>query len=200
MPADKMKIGAVILAAGFGRRFGSDKRLADVDGKSVLETTLASYALVFSNLRVVLRPEDEGLINRIAHLAEPVFADQAHLGMGHSLASGIAGVDWNWAFIGLADMPFVQGKTLKRLIQAALTSERLIVRPQFAPGTAQSALQPPHGHPIGFHRTLFPELEVLTGDQGARDVLKSRQNDIQEIDLDDPGITRDIDHPSDLAT
>jgi molybdenum cofactor cytidylyltransferase len=194
-----MKTGAIILAAGFGRRFGSDKRLASMNGKSVAETTLTPYASVFAHLRVVLRPEDEALADRLAPFAELVFADQAHLGMGHSLATGIAGVNWNWAFIGLADMPYVQASTLRRLAQAALTSERLVLRPHYIPDTTQSTQQPPHGHPIGFHRTLFSELEALTGDQGARDVLKNRQCDIQEIELDDPGVIRDIDHPNDLV-
>ena len=194
-----MTIGAIVLAAGFGRRFGSDKRLAALNGKSVAETTLTAYASVFAHLRVVLRPEDEALAERLAPFAEVIFSEQAHLGMGHSLASGIAGVGWNWAFIGLADMPYVQTTTLRRLIQTASTSKRLIVRPHCLPDKTQSAQQPPHGHPIGFHRTLFPELEALTGDQGARDVLKNRLADIQEIPVDDPGVSRDIDQPKDLV-
>lgn len=194
-----MTIGAIVLAAGFGRRFGSDKRLAALNGKSVAETTLTAYASVFAHLRVVLRPEDEALAQRLAPFAEVILAEQAHLGMGHSLASGIAGVGWNWAFIGLADMPYVQTTTLRRLIQTASTSKRLIVRPHCTPDKTQWAQQPPHGHPIGFHRTLFPELEALTGDQGARDVLKNRLADIQEIPVDDPGVIRDIDQPKDLV-
>ena len=194
-----MTIGAIVLAAGFGRRFGSDKRLAALNGKSVAETTLTAYASVFAHLRVVLRPEDEALAERLAPFAEVIFAEQAHLGMGHSLASGIAGVGWNWAFIGLADMPYVQTTTLRRLIQTASTSKRLIVRPHCLPDKTQSAQQPPHGYPIGFHRTLFPELEALTGDQGARDVLKNRLAEIQEIPVDDPGVSRDIDQPKDLV-
>ena len=199
MSANKMTIGAIVLAAGFGRRFGSDKRLAALNGKSVAETTLTAYASVFAHLRVVLRPEDEALAERLATFAEVIFAEQAHFGMGHSLASGIAGVGWNWAFIGLADMPYVQTTTLRRLIQTASTSKRLIVRPHCLPDKTQSAQQPPHGHPIGFHRTLFPELEALIGDQGARDVLKNRLADIQEIPVDDPGVSRDIDQPKDLV-
>jgi molybdenum cofactor cytidylyltransferase len=170
-----------------------------LNGKSVAETTLTAYASVFAHLRVVLRPEDEALAERLATFAEVIFAEQAHFGMGHSLASGIAGVGWNWAFIGLADMPYVQTTTLRRLIQTASTSKRLIVRPHCLPDKTQSAQQPPHGHPIGFHRTLFPELEALTGDQGARDVLKNRLADIQEIPVDDPGVSRDIDQPKDLV-
>ena len=61
MSANKMTIGAIVLAAGFGRRFGSDKRIAALNRKSVAETTLTAYASVFAHLRVVLRPEDEAL-------------------------------------------------------------------------------------------------------------------------------------------
>jgi len=195
-----MKIGAIILAAGFARRFGSDKRLALLNGKSIAQTTLATYTEVFANVRVVLRPEDTELAEDFAPSAAPILAAKAHLGMGYSLAAGIAGVDWDWAFIGLADMPYIKQQTLSRLIQAAATSDRLVLRPQHHRHGPQSKEQPPHGHPIGFYKDLFPALAALTGDQGARDILRNRQNDIQELALDDPGITRDIDHRHDLLT
>lgn len=195
-----MEIGAIILAAGFGRRFGGDKRLAVLNGKSVAQTTVKTYASVFSQVRVVLRTEDHVLAQRLISDAELVVTDQAHLGMGHSLAAGIRGVNWNWAFVGLADMPYVQAKSLRRLIQVALTSERRVLRPRLLQDTRQSTPQPPHGHPIGFHQTLFPDLAALTGDQGARNLLKARPGDIQDIELEDPGIVRDIDHRTDLLS
>jgi len=54
------------------------------------------------------------------------------------------------------------------------------------------------GHPVGFSRKLFAELEKLDGDEGARSVILRHGADISLIVVDDAGITRDIDTPSDL--
>ena len=193
-----MEIGAIILAAGFGKRFGSDKRLAPLNGKTVVETTVQTYLSVFTSLKVVLRTDDLELADRLPAQAERIFTDQAHLGMGHSLAAAIPGLDWHWAFVGLADMPFIQPLTLQQLVDAAGVTKKTILRPQLGPKLTSSAGDPPHGHPIGFHRTLFPALADLTGDRGARDLLKARFDEIEDIPLADPGILRDIDHATDL--
>lgn len=200
VPGAAVEIGAIILAAGFGRRFGSDKRLALLDGKPVAQTTVETYASVFSKVRVVLRREDSELARRLAGTAELTFTDSAHLGMGHSLAAGAQNLAWNWAFVGLADMPYVQPQTLRRLIQAAIASKQTILRPKIKPRLPQQQQLPPHGHPIGFRQMLFPELAALTGDQGAREIVRARQNEIEEIELEDLGIIRDIDQRTDLPT
>ena len=53
---------AILLAAGFARRFGSDKRSFVLeDGRPMLQATVATYATVFERLTVVMRPEDTEL-------------------------------------------------------------------------------------------------------------------------------------------
>jgi len=190
-------IGAVILGAGFARRFGADKRLQPLGGATVAEQTCAVYAAAFDHVRVVIRPEDTTLHNKLsACTPDIVTCADAHLGMGHSLATGIRGLSWQWAFVGLLDMPFVQPQTLRQLIDYSRTqSKPAILRPRYSQAGKDGI---PYGHPIGWHQAYFAELSQCRGDTGARDLLKRHQADIIELAVDDPGILQDIDTPADL--
>jgi molybdenum cofactor cytidylyltransferase len=190
---DRQNGGALILAAGFGRRFGSDKRRYRLpDGRPLLLATVSRYLASFPRICVVLRREDDDLAAEAVRLdpgIEIAVAERAHLGMGHSLAAGIHAVTgrWMWAAVALGDMPFVRNDTLDRLI-AAFSS---------APGEA--ILQPWHherpGHPVFFAGAYFSELSRLTGDAGARTVLTAHPGSIVQVDVDDPGVLEDLDRP-----
>jgi molybdenum cofactor cytidylyltransferase len=184
--------GALILAAGFGRRFGSDKRQYPlVDGTPMLIATLARYAEVFEQLLVVLRPEDQALaatVSRTVPGIRPVFAADAVLGMGHSLAAGIrAAVNWDYACVGLGDMPYVTRPTLEALRDAWLAAggER-IVQPQH---------QGRPGHPVIFPRSDFEALSRLSGDQGARAILERSPERVLHVTVSDAGVLKDVDRP-----
>lgn len=191
-------IGALLLAAGESARFNSDKRGAALPGgKAMLATSLRLYADQFDELLLVLRAGDEKII-----CADPaintIYSEEAKHGMGSSLADAIRHIQnlpkpWDFAFIALGDMPFIAPKSLRRLDAAAravLTAhDRRILVPQQA-GRA--------GHPVGFSAHFFPELAQISGDQGARELLKTHQEDIDYLPLEDPGLLRDIDRPQDL--
>lgn len=86
-----MSVVALVLAAGRGTRFGSDKRRATLaDGRSLLAHSVERARAVFDDVRVVLREgergEDLGLPGDCRVIASP----DAGLGMGHSLAAGVA--------------------------------------------------------------------------------------------------------------
>jgi len=197
VPGDLPRIGAVLLGAGFSRRFGADKRLQPLSSSTVAETTLSTYCSAFAHVRVVIRADDDTLAAKLRRYdCEITISADARLGMGHSLAAGITGVDWAWAFVGLLDMPFVQRATLLTLIDAAARQpEPRILRPRLRTDGKDGI---PYGHPIGWHQQYFPELRALHGDQGARQLLRTHRAEIMEIVLDDPGIVQDIDTPADL--
>ena len=50
-----------------------------------------------------------------------------------------------------------------------------------------------------FSGPLLPQLRTVSGDQGARDVLRSLGRDLALVETDDPGVLVDIDTPGDLA-
>jgi len=193
VPVSARHGGAILLAAGFSRRFGSDKRQHPLpDGTPLLLATLQKYD-VFDNLVVVIRdPADAPArwLESRSPSVRVIVADAAHLGMGHSLAAGVAALtDWSYVLIGLADMPFVSQQTLLHL-QAemdAMTVPRIIV-PTYADK---------RGHPVGFDATFFEKLKALKGDEGARDILQRSASEVIEVPVADPGILKDIDFPAD---
>ena len=186
-----MSIAALILAAGASRRFGSDKRLHEVGGKPLLAHTLARYREVFDKVGVTLRPR-EGEVERLVRAAGalPITAPDAHLGQGRSLAHGVAALtDSDGLVIGLGDMPFVQAETLHAIANALAKGPAQVIRPR-------CNSQP--GNPIGFAPSMYQALTHITGDQGARNLLRSRGELVEYLDLDDSGVLKDVDRSEDL--
>lgn len=189
--------GALLLAAGRGIRFGADKRRARLTaGQPMLRTTLARYQQAFGRVHVVLRVGDDDLAAEIATDLRPeadavLLSPNAAEGMGHSLADGIASIDWAYAFVGLADMPFVTVTTLRSLIAtmrgAIAAGHRPIVQPEFAGE---------RGHPVGFSRAWFAELAALRGDRGARAVLQQHADAVIVVQSLDAGVVADVDTPA----
>ena len=192
----QQKTGTVILGAGFSTRFGADKRLHQLDGCSVAETTIKTYLKAFKNIRIVLRPEDDELANLLETFdVELLRSKNAVSGMGHSLSDGITNLDWQWAFIALLDMPFIKPETLRSLINSAEKANpqtHRIVRARLNSNPSQTA------HPIGFHNSLFSELSNCSGDTGAKPIIRKYSSEIFDVEFEDLGLCQDIDRPTDL--
>ena len=194
-----MIVGAIILAGGQGRRFGSDKRRAQLpSGDELLTATVRRYAEVFAHLRIALRPEDDALAAHLAPLLtaadqQLIRAPRAEQGMGFTLADCIAtALHWQVAWIALGDMPFVTYTTLCSL------------RDSCAPSSNWQVLQPTYlnqpGHPVGFRQALFAGLADLRGDEGARRIVKQHQQQLVRLEVFDNGVLQDVDAPAALTT
>lgn len=183
---------ALLLAAGFGKRFGSDKRRVRLaDGRTLLAASLANARAVFDEVRVVLRAEDDPIELGLPVDIPLVRCADAQSGMGHSLAAGVNSLKSCTAdsvAILLGDMPWLAESTLRLLLQQA---------------TAQRIVFPQHdgqrGHPVLFGRAFWPELLQLQGDEGARAVLQAHREAWYPVVVDDPGVLRDVDTPAALG-
>ena len=187
-----MKIGALVLAAGQSKRFGGDKRQATLpSGKLVIHQTLEKVTAAFEDVIVVLRAEDselhENLLYLFPHLTYHHAAD-SELGMGHSLASGIRQIDrWDGVFVFLADMPFVDARSLRSLRSVEMRGKIVVPTYQNKPG-----------HPVGFSSEYFEELRQLSGDRGAKTIIKRHLGSIVVLPVIDPGVLQDIDRQADI--
>ena len=182
-----MEIGAVVLAAGASRRFGSDKRSYSLDGMPMLARTLGVYRAVFAAVAAVVRPGEDAVAEIIAAAdCRVVLAPDAALGQSRSLAAGVAAMAASDGLVvGLGDMPFVAPATLRSLAAALAEAPDHIVRPRYR-GQA--------GNPIAFPATLFGALRHVDGDQGARGIV-ARHALVRHLDMDDAGVLRDLDRP-----
>lgn len=181
-----MNLTVLILAAGRGRRFGSDKRRYLIDGEPMLVKTTSIYASLFDDVRVVLRPGDEDLAAAVAELGATIIeAADADAGQSRTLAAGVASLDGtDRVLVALGDMPFVAQATLRSLRDHETT--RPIVRPHHG-GRA--------GNPIRFDAEIFPELLGIDGDQGAREIVKADPTRVELLEVDDQGVLADVDRP-----
>lgn len=176
--------GCIVLAAGSSRRFGSDKRLFMLaTGATLLEQTLATASGVFERRVLVLRPEDDELAARYCNDWHIVRAADATAGMGHSLAAALPAVaGWPGAVVALADMAWVQPQSF-RAVLAALKPDTLVI--PFHHGE--------RGNPVGIGSDYFGRLANPQGDSGARQLFGEFKDKVIRLELDDPGILRDLD-------
>lgn len=186
------KIVGVLLAAGEGSRFGSDKRLQPLaDGTPLAVAAARNLRAGCDEVLAVLRPDDTALAALlVAADCRVIYCAEAEQGMGHSLAAGVrASPEAAGWLIALADMPAIVPAS-HATVAAALRQGASIAVPTF---------EGRRGHPVGFAARWRAELLALHGDQGARRLLQAAPAEIELVALDDPGILADIDTPADLA-
>jgi molybdenum cofactor cytidylyltransferase len=190
----KPRPAIIVLAAGRGTRFqGIANKLAQPLGRAnVLELTLSNALATDLPLLVVTTP---GLLDLVSqHMAtrnillmpEPGSAASRALGMGYSIAAGVAArSDASGWLVLPADMPLVHTRNL--LAVAHALDEHPIAYAQH---------QGLRGHPIGFGAELYSELVRLTDDDGARRLVARYPS--QGVEVEDPGVLLDIDTVEDL--
>ena len=186
-----MRIAGILLAAGAATRFGGDKLLATLDdGSTIGRRSCANLVAAVPEVFAVVRAGDDDLAGEFtAAGAQTTVCADAQAGMGASLAHGVrtAG-DADAVIVALADMPWIHPATLAA-VAGELRRGASVVVPRY---------QGRRGHPVGFARMHFPELTRLGNDEGARELI-AKAGDVCWIDVDDPGVLRDVDVPGDLA-
>jgi molybdenum cofactor cytidylyltransferase len=194
------RCAAVILAAGASARLGQPKQLLRVHGESLLHRSarLASEAGC-SPVYVVLGFEAGQMTPELADLpVETVLNPAWQEGMGTSLRAGMESLQ--------RSQPQPQAVLLVVCDQPRLTAEHLqaLLNPHkaHAPNgkvaiTASFYAQR-NGVPAIFSASLFSELLAISGDRGARDLMRSHAAEVEGIPW--PAGELDLDRPEDLIT
>jgi molybdenum cofactor cytidylyltransferase len=190
------RIGAVLLAAGKSSRMGGpNKMLAEIEGRPmvarVAQRLLSSQARPIVAVLGNMADDVDAAIGKLPleRVRNPDFAN----GLSTSLKRGIAALpnDLDGAIVCLGDMPMVTGRDLDRLIAAFNPLEgRAIVVP---------VRHGKRGNPILWSSRFFPEMAVLSGDVGARQLIAEHADLVAEIEMDSDAVLLDIDTPEALA-
>ncbi len=189
------RVAALVLAAGQAKRMGSNKLVEQLNGKALVrhavDAALASQAepviLVTGHQREAVEEALEGLDLLSVH-------NRAYAaGLSTSLKRGLAALPEGIeaAVVLLGDMPRVSPGTIDRLIASFNPLEsRAICLPTF---------EGKRGNPVLLGRQFFTELQIIEGDQGARELLREYADLVAEVAIDDSAILLDIDTPEALA-
>jgi molybdenum cofactor cytidylyltransferase len=186
----------ILLAAGYSKRFGSNKLLHPLPagspdaGTPIALAAARHFVEALPESVAVIRPRAQRVGKMLREAGcNTVVCKNAAEGMGVSLAEGVrASADAHGWVVALADMPYIKPETA-RIIARALSEGAAIAAPSY---------RGERGHPVGFARRFLDDLTGLRGDAGARDILRAHPDWITLYEVDDPGVLRDIDEPSDL--
>ncbi|HEX2861597.1 MAG TPA: nucleotidyltransferase family protein [Lacunisphaera sp.] len=181
--APDFQCGLILLAAGASRRMGRPKQLLPVKGKTlvryvaerVLRAAVSPVVVVLGAEEKKIEPSLAGLPVRLA--VNPNWSE----GMGSSLRVGVeSALDFvpglHALIIALADQPGLPPEHLDALIARYRRGGCTLVASQ------TGAARVP---PVLFGPEWFPRLRQLTGDAGARDILRENRPDFASVQLAD---------------
>lgn len=173
-PYAPRRVAAVVPASGKSARFGSDKRLALIDGVPMLQ-------------RVVRLLEEAGAAPVIVVDNNPA----PDRGMFSSIQIGLAEAVKRNAEVVLvhpADMPFVRADTIRAVIAECSRTGRAVC-PRY---------KAKRGHPLAFPNALARQLLNVNPSTPLNEAFASIGLVRHELDVEDPGVLKDIDTRADL--
>jgi len=190
---DPPQIGGLILAAGEARRFGSQKLLAPLAGRPLVQHVIdAANASCLEDIALVV---GAGADDLVAHLdlgrTRVVTNPDATRGLASSLQEGLRALDprLHAALVLLGDVPGVSTTLIDELVARGRDTRASAV---------VSVWRGRRSPPVILHKSLWAAAFALHGDVGMREVLKNA--DVLEFAVtDELGSLDDIDTREDHA-
>jgi molybdenum cofactor cytidylyltransferase len=186
----------VVLAAGQARRFGSDKLLADLDGKPLLQHVLDRLADAgLDDPVVVLAPgRDAAAAGLRWRRATRVLNERPGDGLASSLRIGWAAAlvttpRPDAVLVVLGDQPRVSPALVRALVSAPLDPRHPIVAPRYRDGGGTN--------PLRLEVSAGELVAATSGDRGLGPVVAASPQLVNWLDVD--GSNPDVDVPRDLA-
>jgi len=185
--------GIIILAAGSSSRFGNTKQLLHFKGKTLLQHTMEEAAEAGAEPVLVVTGANADEISKEIknEKVEIVFNKNWEQGMASGIVMGLKNAiilnkELENIIITVCDQPFVSSSLFQQLFQKQNESAKHIVASAYADTIGTPAL---------FTIKYFVALMGLTGDQGAKGLLKKYSKDLATVDFPDGYI--DIDTKED---
>lgn len=213
---ENMKIGMILLAAGYSRRFGSNKLLYEIEGRPMYLRTLDQLIQAGKELaedkkenkrkEKNSRPQKQALVLETAVVTQYQEIKEAaksqgvtvlinhhpEKGISSSLKTGLEYFkDTDACLFAVADQPWLTSGTIAGLVSLFLKSGK---------GIACVSKEKQPGNPCIFTRKYYPQLMALTGDKGGKRVLNAHLEDTAFFEAADSRETADMDFQESFAS
>ena len=195
-----LPIGCVIMASGLGKRFGSNKLMADFNGKPMISRILsATDGALFAARIVVTRSREVEAFCRERNIpvllhAMPYRNHTVHLGLSALLKEypKLAG-----CMFALGDQPLLARETIEAMVitfsQCCQTASPIF---RLTAISEDDSIIP--GNPILFGKRYFEELLTLSDNHGGNVLLKKYPDVVRYFPAGNPLELADADTPAEL--
>ena len=181
------KIGCVIMASGLGRRFGSNKLLADFGGEPMICRILDATEGIFRRRVVVTRHEE---IARLCREREISVVLHSLPNRNDTVRLGLQGMEeMDRCLFAPADQPLLRRETVAAL---ALVSKG-------SPYCWRLSCEGVPGSPVVFPEWTFEQLKNLPEGKGGGILLKKYPERLRTVNIRDGYELQDVDRPEDLV-
>lgn len=188
----KLDYDAVILSAGKSSRMEYHPKalLKLKSGENFLERIVGNLKKIepgCNKIILVLGYHKDKILSKIdLPGVTPVENSDPSRGMLSSILTALDLVsdNSNGILLCLVDHPLVMESTYQQIIDAASGNPNSIISPVY---------NGRKGHPVYLPRTIFEDLRRCPPDEGARWAVYKNQDIMKTVQVDDPGIRKDID-------
>ncbi len=187
-------ISGIVLAAGIGSRFGGTKQLEILAGKPLAQHAIDTLAAAGLDEILVVTGHDAKAVEAglaLPHQGRFVRNPRYRDGQSTSLAAAFHDIaeDSEAAVVLMADQPGVTSGVVTALVARFRATRKEIVRAAYRDGPGPALLS----------REIYAEAGHLHGDVGARVLMASHPEWVEEVPID-AGVPNDIDTRDELAT
>ena len=178
------RTGCAIMASGLGKRFGSNKLMADFHGKPMFLRAVEATEGLFDERVVVTRHADVAEICRSMDIPV-VLHDLPHRNDTIRLGLDALG-DVDCCMFLPGDQPLLRRYTVEIMLKNWKTFQHLIFRPCF---------EDTPGSPVLFPRWAFPELRSLPEGKGGGYVVRNHPEEVHTVQVSTAFELADADTP-----
>jgi len=185
-------VTGVILAAGQGRRMGEPKQLLTLGGKPMVwHVATTACQAGFDEVRVITGAYAPAVQQVLQELPlKLIYNEDWGQGQSTSVKKAVQSItteDQKVVFL-LADQPLVDTQLINNLIKAYHETKSSIILPRW---------QSQPGNPVLFDLGVWRSaLLQLSGDEGARQIIRQNQEEVHYIELLEGQAFLDVDTPA----
>lgn len=176
-------IGAVIMASGFSKRFGTNKLLARYKDKTLIEIIVDT--VTSSNVSQTIIVYNDIKINQIIKSHKTIYNSHSDKGISESIKLGCNYFeDMDGIIFIPADQPLLTSATINKLMNKFNNEKNKIIIPKYNEHL---------GSPVIFPKKYYKDLLELSGDVGGKTVINKYpcdntfvyiENNYENFDID----------------